>query len=92
MTYKIKDYSYNQAKKLNVKIKPSTNPNKKIDVFNNDGLKLASIGAVGYNDYPSYLEKDKKLAEIKRQNYWKRHKNNVNNKNGAGYYSARILW
>ena len=45
MSYKITNYSYNQAKKLNVEIKPSTNKKKKIDVFK-DNKKIASIGAI----------------------------------------------
>ena len=31
--YKITPYTYSQAKRLGVTIKPSTNPTKKIDVF-----------------------------------------------------------
>eukprot|EP01038_Epipyxis_sp_PR26KG_P006641 gene6641-9117_t len=56
MSYKITDYSYSKAKKLGVDIKPSKNKNKKIDVFKND-KKIASIGAIGYNDYPTYISK-----------------------------------
>ena len=33
MPYHIKRYSYNQAKKYDVSIYPSTKPNKKIDVY-----------------------------------------------------------
>ena len=51
--YKITDYSYKQAKKLNVKIKPSTKKNKNIDVFKNDHL-VSSVGALNYSDYPNY--------------------------------------
>ena len=54
MTYKITDYSYQQAKKLNVEIKPSSNKKKKIDVFKND-KKIASIGSISYNDYPTFI-------------------------------------
>jgi hypothetical protein len=36
MSYKITNYSKIKAKELNVDIKPSTNPKKKIDVFKND--------------------------------------------------------
>lgn len=32
--YKITNYSYDKAKKLNVIIKPSSRKNKKIDIFN----------------------------------------------------------
>ena len=56
MTYKITDYSYSQAKKLNVQIKPSTNKKKKIDVFKND-KKIASIGFIGFFDFPTFIDK-----------------------------------
>ena len=38
MKYRIKKYSYNQAKKLGVVIKPSTNKGKKIDVYKNEKI------------------------------------------------------
>jgi hypothetical protein len=50
MAYRIKPYSYAQAKKLGVTIKPSVLKGKKIDVFNRQGEKLASIGALGMGD------------------------------------------
>jgi hypothetical protein len=89
MTYKITDYSYNQAKKLSVDIKPSTNKKKKIDVFKND-KKIASIGAIGYLDFPNYLKKDKNLAMERRKLYKQRHKKDLNSKNG--FYANKILW
>lgn len=89
--YEIKPYSYKQAKKLGVEIKPSTNPKKKIDVYKNNE-KIASIGAKGYKDYPTYLQEDKNLAEQKRKNYRARHRENLNNKNGNGFWSSNILW
>ena len=52
--YKITDYSYTKAKQLNVDIKPSKTKGKKIDVFKNDNF-ITSIGAIGYNDYPTYI-------------------------------------
>ena len=53
--YNISDYSFKQANKLGVSIKPSTNKNKKIDVFK-DGDKVASIGASDMSDYPTYIK------------------------------------
>jgi hypothetical protein len=58
--YRIKPYSKEQALKLGVKIKPSTNYNKKIDVFKN-GIKIATIGDINYKDYPTYLLENKEL-------------------------------
>lgn len=89
--YEITDYSYSKAKELGVTIKPSTNKNKKIDVFKN-GDKIASIGAMGYKDYPTYLKEDKSLAEKKRKLYKLRHKKDIHNKDGNGFYANKILW
>ena len=36
--YQIKQYSRDRAKKLNVKIKPSANPKKKIDIFDKNDI------------------------------------------------------
>ena len=90
MVYKIKDCSYQQAEKLGVEIKPATNPKKKIDVYKN-GNKIASIGAMGYNDYPTYLEMgNKKAADDKKAKYKKRHRKDILMK-GAGFYADAIL-
>lgn len=89
--YNIKDYSFKQADRLGVQIKPSINRKKKIDVFKN-GQKIASIGAIGYGDYPSYLETDKKLAKTKRAGYKARFENTRNIKNTNSYFSDKILW
>lgn len=89
--YKITDYSKEQAKKLNVEIKPSTNKNKKIDVFK-DNKKIASIGAIGYLDYPNYLKINKDLANEKRKNYKARHEKDRKKKGTPGFYADKILW
>ena len=92
MPYKIKPYSRIQANKLNVSIKPSTNKNKKIDVFKNN-IKIASIGAIGYKDYPTFiLEDGMKTANKRKKLYKHRHRKDVNNKNGNGFYANKILW
>jgi len=57
--YIIKKYSYDQAKKLKVDIRPSNFKNKKIDVFKDD-VFICAIGDIRYKDYPSYLELIKK--------------------------------
>ena len=72
MPYTITDYTRKQAKKLKVIVKPSTNKKKKIDVFKKvrgkDGKmelkKVASVGAIGYNDYPTFMKlKGKEYAD-----------------------------
>jgi hypothetical protein len=90
--YEITDYSYFKAQKLGVKIQPSTNKKKKIDVFKN-GIKIASIGAIGYMDYPHYIQKFGKMyADKRRQLYRLRHSKDRNVKDTPGYFAYRILW
>jgi len=92
MSYKILPYSYKQAEKLNVEIKPSTNKNKKIDVFKNN-KKIASIGAIGYNDKPTFM-KDKGLmyANERARLYKLRHYKDIMQKDSNGYWADKILW
>jgi hypothetical protein len=89
--YQILPYSYQQAKRLNVFIKPSENPKKKIDVFKNK-KKVASIGDPNYQDYPNYLQKDKALADERRRLYHIRHKGDSDKVGTPGYYASKILW
>lgn len=90
--YKIKKYSYDQANKLNVNIIPSKNKLKKIDVYDNKGKFLHSIGDINFLDYPSYLEINKTLAEKRRKLYKIRHKEDRKIKGSAGFYASNILW
>ena len=93
MLYKILPYSYNQAKKLNLIIKPSTKKNKKIDVFNEYNNYIASIGDINHYDYPYYLKyKGKDYADKRRKLYKKRFEKTRNIKNSASYYADQILW
>ena len=54
--YNITNYTYKKAKKLGLTVKPSKNKTKKIDVYKK-GVKIASVGANGMNDYPTYIKK-----------------------------------
>lgn len=91
--YKITDYSYNQAKKLNVNIKPSNKSNYKIDIYDIAGNLITSIGHKDYKDYPTYLkENGKEYAEERRKLYKKRHEKDRNIKNSRGFYADKILW
>jgi len=92
MPYTIKNYTKQQAKKLGVKVKASKRKGKKIDVFKGD-KKVASVGAIGYNDYPTYIQKKgKKYAEERRKLYKKRHQKDRTKKGSAGYYADKLLW
>ena len=54
INYIITQYSYDKAKKVNLTIKVSKNPFKKIDVYEDD-IFLASIGDSLYQDYSQYI-------------------------------------
>lgn len=98
MSYKIKKYSYERAKKLGVSIKPSKTKGKKIDVYNKQGEKLASIGAEGMNDYPTYKAKERKgevprgTAERRKKAYKTRHESDRHKRGSAGFFADKILW
>jgi len=95
MSYKITNYTKDRAKEIDVKVYPAINKKYKLDIYDMDGKKIASIGANGMGDYPTY----KKLEELgqypkgyakERQRLYKiRHKND----NGtAGFYANKLLW
>lgn len=92
MAYTITQYTKDQAKKLGVKVTLSSVKGKKIDVYKN-GQKVASIGAIGYGDYPTYLKtKGKKFADERRKLYKIRHQSNRLKKGTNGYYADKLLW
>ena len=95
--YKITNRQKRNADALFVKIKPSTLKGKKIDVFKN-GTKIASVGAIGYNDYPTFmrLEREKKVpsgtANLRRKAYKIRHQKDRTVRGSNGYYADKLLW
>ena len=90
--YSITNYTKEQAKRLGVSVKPSTNPKKKIDVFKND-IKIASCGDIKYNDYPTYITKyGKEYADNRRRLYKLRHNSDRKKEGTAGYYADNLLW
>lgn len=93
MPYIIKKYSYDKARKLNVTIRASKNPKKKLDVFSRKtGKKLASIGATGYGDYPTFKAQNAELGRMKRRSYKRRHEKDRHVRGSAGFYADQILW
>ena len=110
--YVITDYSKQQAKKLGVDLRQSSNPKKKIDVYKAIPLpfsrrlssvavgdtqkryeKIASIGATGYGDFPTWTKlKGKTYADEKRRLYRLRHKGEEKVIGSNGYYAWYILW
>ena len=92
MSYQITRYTYNQAKKLGVTVKPSTNNTKKIDVFKK-GKKMASVGANGMNDFPTYMKnRGLKYAKTRRKLYKIRHERDRHTRGTPGYYADKLLW
>jgi hypothetical protein len=90
--YQITNYTKEKANELGVKVVNSKNPKKKIDVFK-DGEKVASVGAVGYNDYPTYMKtRGKEYADAKRALYKIRHKRDINVVGSNGWYAGKLLW
>lgn len=86
--YNITDYTKKKAKEINVEVRPSKNPKKKIDVYKND-VYLHSIGAIGYQDYSQYLkEKGREFADERRRLYHIRHKEETL----GGLLAKWLLW
>ena len=92
MPYTITSYTYKQAKKLGVTVKPSTNKTKKIDVYKK-GKKVASVGARGYSDFPTFMKLNgKKYAQTRRRLYKMRHEKDRHVKGSRGFYADKLLW
>ena len=88
-------YTRRQARRLGVRVYPSTRQNKKLDVFcaSGDRRYLVSVGAIGYRDYPTYWkERGKAYANTRRRAYKSRHESNRHRKGSAGYYADQLLW
>lgn len=97
MSYRITRYTFEQAKKYGVSVKPSTVQGKKIDVYKN-GEKVASVGAIRYNDYPTFmrLEREGKVpkgtANLRRKAYKIRHQKDRSVRGSNGWYADKLLW
>ncbi len=90
--YQITRYTYRQAKRLGVTVKRSTNKDKKIDVYK-EGNKIASVGALGMNDYPTYINKmGKKYANTRRRLYRIRHRKDRTRRWSRGWLADKLLW
>lgn len=93
MAYHITAYTKRQASKLGVTVKPSTVKNKKIDVFNRKGEKIASVGHIDYDDYPTFIKKKgKDYADARRRLYKMRHKKFRHKAGTPSYYADKLLW
>ena len=90
--YKITEYSFNKAKLLNLVIKVSTNPSKKIDVYK-DNKFIGSIGDSHYQDYPNYLKIYGQIyADNKKNLYHARHRRNADVIYSKQWLALNLLW
>ena len=88
--YEITSRSKKIAKENNLILKPSKDKKHKIDVFNEKGF-INSIGALGYSDYPTYLNTETKAYADERKRLYKiRHKKDLNTPKGR--LANLILW
>jgi hypothetical protein len=86
-------YTRKRARQLHVDVRPSTDPKKKIDVFNKKGKKVASVGARGMMDFPTYKkERGMAFAKTRRRLYKIRHNKDRFRKGTPGYYADKLLW
>lgn len=96
MAYTITQYTRQKARNLGVTVKLSSNPKKKLDVFkkvNGKTRKIASVGATGYGDYPTFMRTEgKESANRHRRHYKMRHEKDRHIKGTAGYYADKLLW
>jgi hypothetical protein len=91
--YHILPYTKEKALQLGVLVKPSTRKNKKIDVFSKSNEYIASIGALGFGDYPTFQKlSGKEFADKKRILYKKRHQKDRIIKFSNGWYADNLLW
>jgi hypothetical protein len=91
--YEIDPYAYKQAKKLGIKIAPSSHKYKKIDIFDYNNQFIMSVGDTRYNDYRSYIkERGQEYADTRRRLYKIRHEKNRHKLGTASYYADQLLW
>ena len=90
--YNITNYTDKQAKLIGVTVKPSSNKNKKIDVYK-DNKKIASVGALGYKDYPTFIKENGLDYANKRKKLYKlRHEKDRHIKWSNGWLADQLLW
>ena len=92
--YKISKRQEANAIKENVIIFPAhKDSKKKIEIYDEDGLYMFSIGQKGYKDYSIFLEeKGKEYADERKRLYKIRHNKTRHIKGSPSYFSWKILW
>lgn len=91
--YTITNYTKRKAKQLGVTVRLSHTNGKKIDVFDKKGKKLASVGAAGMNDYPTYMRtRGNRYARKRRSLYRIRHRKDRTKRGTRGWWADKLLW
>jgi hypothetical protein len=92
MKYSITNYTRKRAKQIGVVVKLSSNPLKKIDVFRKS-RKIATVGAAGMNDFPTYIRtRGLAYAKTRRRLYKMRHERDRHTKWTNGWLADKLLW
>jgi hypothetical protein len=91
--YAIFPEQYKLAEKMKLRIFPSDDPKKKLDVYDNNGLFLKRIGDMAYGDFFIYKHGEgKKIADAHRLKYYARHKKGIEERKLGEILSWVLLW
>lgn len=91
--FQIKPIHLRNANSLGVKIKPSYNIKKKLDVYDFHNNYILSIGDIHFGDYESYTRTHGlQYANIRKRLYKQRHEKTRHVLGSASYYADSILW
>jgi len=95
--YKITNYTRKRAAAIGVEVKVSKTGNYKLDVYKK-GRLIARVGDRRYNDYPTYVELEKRgkyplgYADKRRRLYKARHQKTRIKKWSRSWISDNLLW
>ena len=90
--YQITSRQIANARALGVEIRPSSNPDKKLDVYKGGEL-VARIGSAEHADFDIYLRtKGLAYAQGRRRLYRARNAMTRKVKGTPAYYADKILW
>ena len=103
MVYIILPETYKRAKKLGVKIFPSDNPKKKIEVYDWNGVFITYIGDARFLDFHYYMEMEKQrllpkgYANDRKRLYHLRHRKEPEKLGdeylgSSAFYAKELLW
>lgn len=100
MSYIIRDWTKKQANKLGLQVFPAQNDKNKIEVYDENGVYVASVGALGSGDYAQYLhmeqqgQLDKGYADERRRLYHLRHRmeKGWNEPMTRSWLAKKLLW